>query len=838
MFVRRLMNSLAFRGLVIFCSCAAVILGFITVMNARRHRDIIADIARKNVEQVSQLIVTAMRYPMLRGDQDVIQMQFDQYVGLPNIIVAHMVDKNGIIRRSTDHSLIGQVPNIPHLKKALSGEKHIGLEMHKRSGQQMSSELIPIFNEQKCYACHGSSDKVLGVVRIGLDWEGVRANIRQSARINNGFAVLGILVLSALIAAFFLKLVVFPIKNLEQGMRAVSSGRLDVRVKAHKYHDEIGGLTDIFNKMAADLSGLMAKEQERSGELERLNNNLQSEIDIRRKVEDALGQSKRMTEDIINFLPDATLAIDKEGKVIAWNKALENMTGVKAEEMLGKGDHAYAVPFYGQARPILIDMVLEDGVAGTRDLYEMLDRDEGGVLVGEGFVPKFYNGKGAFARGLATVLYDAQGRVVGAIESIRDITKKRQAEQALLESRQELASIIDFLPDPTFAIDLEGRIIAWNRAMEQLSGIKAPDVMGKGDYEYAVTFYGRRQPILVDLLLHPDMDAPSYYTVARRENGKMTGEVFTPALNAGKGATLWAAASLLRDREGKVVGAIETVRDITEIRQTQQQLSQAYEKLKHVQSQLIQASKMATVGTLAGGVAHEINNPLTGVLNNVQLISVLAAEKSDFKMEDFRSLLQVVEESAQRCIKITRSLLDFSRASRGEAVQLQVNDLVEKVTAFIHQELILENIRLEKKLDPGAGAVMGDGQLLQQVIFDVIANARWAVRKKHHERGGWIGIETAQDAGKNSVRLSIRDNGVGIAPEHLEKIFEPFFTTKEVGTGTGLGLSIVYNIIKEHGGAIEARSFQGEGMEFVITLPAVEMRTAGGFPGEVADERS
>lgn len=259
----------------------------------------------------------------------------------------------------------------------------------------------------------------------------------------------------------------------------------------------------------------------------------------------------------------------------------------------------------------------------------------------------------------------------------------------------------------------------------------------------------------------------------------------------------------------------------SELQYQKEELRNAYEKLKTVQAQLVQSAKMASLGQLAGGVAHEINNPLTGVLNNIQLIKMELAGKNDFGPADFKDVLDIIEESALRCASITSSLLDFSR-SAGETFQPYcLNEIVEKTLNLIGHEILLHNIAIEKRLKPDLPLVLGDFQLLQQALFDIIINAQWAIRKKS-DADGLITIKTEYEPEKASVSLSISDTGCGIAPEELAKIFDPFFTTKPAGEGTGLGLAIVYSIVKKHSGEIEAVSELGQGATFKISIPALK----------------
>lgn len=260
-------------------------------------------------------------------------------------------------------------------------------------------------------------------------------------------------------------------------------------------------------------------------------------------------------------------------------------------------------------------------------------------------------------------------------------------------------------------------------------------------------------------------------------------------------------------------------------RHLEQRVEQKTRELKETQVQLTQQSKMAAVGQLAAGVAHEINNPLTGVVNNLQLIKMMSEQKKDFNLEDFKELLAVVEESALRCAKIIRSLLDFSHASKGKFQEVSLNDLVEQVTTLIGHELGLQNITIRKELSSNLPKILGDPQLIQQAVFDIVSNAKWAIQKKQAKESGTIILKTCYEPEKSQLCLCISDTGVGIPQENLQKIFEPFFTTKPIGEGTGLGLSIVYSIIKQHSGTIEVESQVNQGTTFKISLPAVKAPT-------------
>ena len=316
------------------------------------------------------------------------------------------------------------------------------------------------------------------------------------------------------------------------------------------------------------------------------------DITERKQAEEALISANQQLNDIIEFLPDATFVIDKDKRVIAWNRAIEEMTGVSKAEMIGQGDYAVTVPFYGERRPHLLDLLdVSDPELELR--YQNLKR-KGNILYSETFVPRVSHGKGAYVFATGAPLFDTHGNRVGAIESIRDITDRKLAEEALKESQQRLADIIDFLPDATLVIDREGRVIAWNKAIEEMTGVKAEDMLGKGDYEYAIPFYGERRPILIDLVLKPQEETEARYVIADRKDAVLAGEAYMPALRGG-GVYLLGKASILRDSRGHIVGAIESIRDLTERKRVEEALARAEEKYRSIFENAIEGIYQTTV---------------------------------------------------------------------------------------------------------------------------------------------------------------------------------------------------------------------------------------------------
>jgi PAS domain S-box-containing protein len=305
---------------------------------------------------------------------------------------------------------------------------------------------------------------------------------------------------------------------------------------------------------------------------------------------------KRYRDAIIEFLPDATFVIDLEGKVIAWNSAMELLTSIPRNDMLGKANYEYALPFYKERRPMLANLIFMPE-AEIDQKYDKVER-VGDALVVELFIEDFQPG-GVYLWAKASPLYDSQGEIVGAIETIRDITNQKRAEEEILRSRRSLADILSFLPDATFVIDLEGKVIAWNSAMEMLTSIPADSMLGKGNFEYSIPFYKNRRPMLADLVFMPETEIKKNYSAVERNMDTLVVDVFIPDFREG-GAYFWAKASPLYDpNSGNVVGAIETIRDITERREMEGRLARSNAELQ-IAAEIQKSFLPETIPQIAG----------------------------------------------------------------------------------------------------------------------------------------------------------------------------------------------------------------------------------------------
>ena len=252
----------------------------------------------------------------------------------------------------------------------------------------------------------------------------------------------------------------------------------------------------------------------------------------------------------------------------------------------------------------------------------------------------------------------------------------------------------------------------------------------------------------------------------------------------------------------------ELVEKNNEIEQKNKELQSAYEELRSIQNQLIQSEKMRSLGRLAAGVAHEINNPLGGII----IYGHLLLEDTEQSDPRYPNLKKIVVE-AEKCRTIVKDLLGFARPAIADGEPVNLKTIIENTISLLHGQAIFHNIALKFKCDELIPGIKGDAGQLQQAFTNIILNAVQAMGGK-----GKLTI-IAGKIDNNLIAVSITDTGTGIAPENMKKIFEPFFSTKQAGQGMGLGLAITYGIIENHGGRIEVKSEVGKGSTFRIIFP-------------------
>lgn len=368
--------------------------------------------------------------------------------------------------------------------------------------------------------------------------------------------------------------------------------------------------------------------------------------------------------------------------------------------------------------------------------------------------------------------------------SAGNIAKKVAELESLVETigrgKMQWEHTFDVITDPVTIIDGDYRILRANVALARAAGMDVREVIGKKCFE---AFAGGTAPC---------SRCPVQKTLATRQSHSMELAAFP------KGRRQYFASAYSMPQQSTAVEEIVLhYRDVT--------------GEKQLQRQLMQTDKMAAIGTLAGGIAHEINNPMGAILAYAQL-ALRELEES----HPCHEYLKEIEEATLRCKKIVRDLLDFSRQSFEDRMQaLNINDVVGKAMTLVQVNARHLNISITQSLAPDLPTFVGHFHKLQQVVINLVTNALHAMKDK----GGTLTVTTALSADGRHVLLYVEDSGTGIDEEDLDKIFDPYFTTKGQGEGTGLGLSISYNIVLEHRGEVDVESVKGRGTKFTITLP-------------------
>lgn len=397
---------------------------------------------------------------------------------------------------------------------------------------------------------------------------------------------------------------------------------------------------------------------------------------------------------------------------------------------------------------------------------------------------------------------------------IQDISERKKAERALQENRKQLADIIEFLPDATLAVDLQGRVVIWNKAIENMTGIRADKIVHRGDYAYAIPFYGTARRMLLDYILSQSLIPPENYPTIIREGDTLISEVFCAALNQNEGAWIFAKASPLYDQAGNLIGAIESIRDISSYKH-------AKENSRQLEAQLQQAQKMKAIGQLAGGIAHDFNNMLGVILGHAEMaMKQLEPSSSTY------SGIEKIHFAAERSAHLIKQLLTFSRQQIIHPRVMYVNQSLERMVGML-QRLIGEKIQLLWHPGSDVWPIKADQSQVDQILVNLCVNARDAIKDT-----GNIIVETSNchifEPGNltlmecppgDYVRIRISDTGCGMDKHTIAHLFEPFFTTKETGNSTGLGLATVYGSIKQNNGCINVHSEPGKGSTFNLYFP-------------------
>ena len=499
----------------------------------------------------------------------------------------------------------------------------------------------------------------------------------------------------------------------------------------------------------------------------------------RKAAEQALLRSERVLRQVIDLVPHFIFVKDAGGRFLLANQALAEGYGTTVEELLGKTDADFA------RSP-------EEARHSREDDLRVIETGQPRLIPRETVTDPKGN-----VRVLETLKIPFQPEGLGepAVMGIAiDITEKERAQRQL----QEQAALLQMAPDAIVVRDDADRVRFWNAAAERIYGWTASEAIGR----VASEMQGPS----------PDRLGEAKQALAQRD--EWSGELQMTRRD-GRTVVVDSRWALLRDPTGRPSGSLTIDSDATE--------------RKALEAQLLRAQRLESIGTLAGGIAHDLNNVLSPILMSVDLIRRRTQD------ERIRKVLAGVETSVKRGSDLVRQVLTFARGAGGERKVLRLEPVLLELEAIVRQTFP-RTVQLTLRVGPGLWPVMADATQLHQVLLNLCVNARDAMLHGGHLEVVAVNVTVDETYVRMHpearpgpcVALTVRDSGTGMPPALQERIFEPFFTTKEADKGTGLGLSTALGIVRSHGGFLSVYSEVGKGTTFKVHLPAA--LEAGGEP--------
>jgi PAS domain S-box-containing protein len=494
-------------------------------------------------------------------------------------------------------------------------------------------------------------------------------------------------------------------------------------------------------------------------------------IDITERIraQDAIRKSERFLNTIFESINDPFNILDRDYRIIKANNSYARMRGKTVEELIGR--HCYEVLYN------------RNNVCEGCSVKETFD--SGKPYIKEKRV-SFSGGPHVWIEIYTYPIFDERQNVSNVIEYTRDITKRKQIEEVLRQSESKYRTLLENLPQKIYLKDSDSVYVSCNDNYARDLMIKSDEIVGKTDYDF-----------------YPIELADKYRADDKRimESGQ-TEDIEEKYIQDGQEVIIHTVKTPIRDGEGTVIGILGFFWDIT--------------LRKKMEEQMFQTEKLASIGTLAAGVAHEINNPLAIMLGFTEVLLEKVPQDSEFN-----DLLKTIQKHGNNAKRIVENLLNFARFKECKKEEVDISKCIESVIDIEGKRLSLNNISVKKDMEESLPIVKGDPDELQQVFFNIINNAASSMKG-----GGDLRIQTKFEDNRKNIEIKISDTGTGIKPEHRSRIFDPLFTTKKRGEGTGLGLTVSYAIVKKYAGEItfETRTKEESpksGTTFIITLPTI-----------------
>jgi len=469
------------------------------------------------------------------------------------------------------------------------------------------------------------------------------------------------------------------------------------------------------------------------------------------KLEKKLIQSVEYTRNIIDSSLDMIITINKDEKIVEFNRAAEEIFGYSKKDIKEKPFNTLFSKKEQAAE------ILEITLKKKKSTFEVMNKRANGELF-----HSFFS---------ASVICDHQGKTIGIMGIARELTEQKQSEKKL----RELKEAVETLRLGVTITDINGKIIYTNPADAELHGYAVQELIGKNVKIFAPK----------DLRRRTSLKQIKKWTGLIREskNVRKDGSIFPT----------WLISNVVKDNKGNPIAIVTTCEDITE--------------RKEMQKQLLRSERLAGIGELSAGIAHEIRNPLGNISSSAQF----CLNKFELN-DDLKQFLEIILRNSENANKIIKELLDFANPRTISLKSGNINEIITEVIKLVSPRCLESNIKIKINKDENIPEIMMDQKWLEQAFLNFVLNA-----KESMPDGGILNIESSFDPHKKEIIIEFSDSGEGISKENMKKIFDPFFTTKT--NGVGLGLSLVHQIISAHRGKINVDSIVGKGTKFVITLP-------------------
>ena len=529
--------------------------------------------------------------------------------------------------------------------------------------------------------------------------------------------------------------------------------------------------------------------------------------------------ARQQFENIIEFLPDATFVIDEDKKILAWNQACEAMTGVKKEALLGQGNYAYAEPFFGERRPILIDL-LDRPIPEAEAVYKYVKR-QGVTLYGESFIQRLKNGQGAHLWGVAAPLYDQNGRRCGAIETIRDVSEQKCMEETLCMSEQKYRELVMLANSIILRWSGDGRITFLNEYGQRFFGYTETEILGQhviGTIVPENESTGRN----LDLLMVEICVDPKKFERNINENIRRNGDrVWIEWTN-----------KVVLDEQGQIKEILSIGFDITARKQAEEQIHRLNDDLRRHAEVLEQRVEERTAelvvakdraesadrikSAFLSTMSHELRTPLNSIIG---FTGILLQGLAGPLNEEQKKQMTMVQGSSRHLLSLINDVLDISKIEAGQLsislTSFALRPSIEKMIKLVSPLSEKKGISLQVDIADDVSSVTSDQQRLEQVILNLLNNAVKFTEKGH--------VHISCRADNDHYFLSVSDTGIGMRPEELPGLFQPFHQIdaglSRKREGTGLGLSICKKLMDMLDGTIDVQSQWGRGSIFTIRFP-------------------